>query len=180
MNEEEKVRRCRYCHPVMRNGGIERHCHVDGWTDDKIQTVTKDICEACEKFTSRYIEYPLTIQGMDMNFSEDMKRPQPDCGQLVRISPCGKEYGGKTYIGILLGDLPIGTNISFHLDDQKLHVGATTNPAIFVPELKKVIYGIESWWDEIEKPEDLKDITPEDIQNQWYVALLKELFKEET
>ena len=74
---------------------------------------------------------------------------------------------------LLLGDLPIGAFISFHHDDQKLHISPLCNPAIFVPELKKIIYGCESWWGEIESPEDFKEITSEDINNLWYVQLLK-------
>ena len=32
------------------------------------------------------------------------------------------------------------------------------NPGIFVPELGKIIYGCESWWSEIDNPEDLRDM----------------------
>lgn len=129
--------------------------------------------EECEHYKSRYIEYPLTIQGIQNNFTKDGMRSLYECGGLVKISPCGEEYGNKTYLGILLGDLPIGASISFHHDDQKLHIIPFTNPAIFVPELKKIIYGCESWWGEIESPEDFKEITSEDINNVWYVQLLK-------
>lgn len=174
MKDEKGMVNCRYYHPVMRNGKIERHCHAAGWADDKIKTITEDICKTCEGFKSKYIEFPLIIQGIDNTFSEDSNRSLSECGQLVKISPCGEEYGGKTYLGILLGDLPFEVGISFHHDDQKLHIGATTNPAIFVPELRKIIYGYESWWGKIESPEDLKDITPEIIQDQWYVKLLVE------
>ncbi len=66
--------------------------------------------------------------------------------------------------------IPLG---KFHHDDQKLHVSPYSNPAIFVPELKKIIYGCESWWGEIESPEDFKEITSDDINNVWYVQLLK-------
>lgn len=175
MNEDKKINRCRYSHPSMRTKDLEWHCHVDGWEDEKIKTVTEDICEACEKYSSRYIEYPLTIQGIEDTFAENCKRSLSKCGQLVKIKPCGEEYGGKTYLGILLGDLPIHATVSFHHDDQKLHIGAMTNPAIFVPDMKKIIYGAESWWGEIERPEDLKDIAQDDIQNVWYVKLLNEM-----
>ncbi|MGE4484590.1 MAG: hypothetical protein AB7C97_05690 [Oscillospiraceae bacterium] len=179
MKEDSKMSKCKFVHPVMRKNGMEWHCHIDGWEDDKIKTVAEDICESCEKYKSRYIEYPLTIQGIEQTFIEDCKHHLHGCGQLVKINPCGKGYGGKTYLGILLGDLPIGTTVSFHHDDEKLHIGAWTNPAIFVPELKKIIYGMESWWEEIDKPEDLKDITPEIIQNVWYVKMLNEITKGE-
>jgi len=134
----------------------------------------------CEHFESRYIEYPLTIQGIQNNFTKDGMRSMYDCGTLVKINPCGDEYGNKTYLGILLGDLPIGAYISFHPDDQKLHISPHSNPAIFVPELKKIVYGCESWWGEIESPEDFKEITSEDINNVWYVQLLKEMTAKES
>ena len=177
MDIDKKIDRCRYAHPTIRAKSPEWHCCVDGWEDEKIKTVTEDVCEACEKYSSRYIEYPLTIQGIEDTFANECKQSLHQCGKLVKVAPCGKEYGGKTYLGILLGDLPIGATASFHNDDQKLHIGAMTNPAIFVPALKKIIYGMESWWGEIEKPEDLKDITPDDINNVWYVQLLKGMEK---
>jgi len=175
MEELNKYDRCKYCHPFMGKNHDEYHCVSDGWEDDKVKIITKDVCEDCEKYKSRYIEYPLTIQGIEGSFSEDCTHHLHGCGQLVKINPCGEEYGKKTFLGIMLGDLPISTTVSFHHDDQKLHIGAMTNPAIFVPELKKIIYGCESWWGEIESPDDLKDITNEDIQNTWYVKLLKSM-----
>lgn len=135
--------------------------------------------EDCEHFKSRYIEYPLTIQGIQNNFTKDGMRSMYDCGTLVKINPCGEEYVNKTYLGILLGDLPIGAFISFHQDDQKLHISPHSNPAIFVPELKKIIYGCESWWGEIESLEDFKEITSEEINNVWYVQLLKAMTEKE-
>lgn len=175
----EKLKNCKFCHQFMGKKHVENHCVVDGWEDDKVEIVDADICEKCDRYKSQYIEYPLTVQGIENSFNKDCKYSLSKCGQLVKIKPCGKEYGGKTYLGILLGDLPIEALISFNHDDQKLHIGAMTNPAIFVPELKKIIYGVESWWGKIETPEDLKDITDDDIQNTWYVKLLQSMHKPE-
>lgn len=133
----------------------------------------------CEQFDSLYIEYPLTIEGIDNEFNIKNYLGLYRCGKLVRISPRGDEYKGKTYLGILLGDMPIGVFISFNRENKRLLVTPHSNPGIFVPELKKIIYGYESWWGEIESPEDLKDITTEEINNQWYVQLLKEITKTE-
>ena len=41
-----------------------------------------------------------------------------------------------------------------------------------VPELKKIIYGCESWWHEISSADDFSGISDEDINNTWYVKLL--------
>lgn len=171
-----KMKKCRFYHPCMGKNHDEAHCVVDGWEDEKVKTVTEEICEACNKYDSRYIEYPLTIQGIENTFAEDAKLHLHSCGNLVKITPCGEEYGGKTYLGILLGDLPIAATVSFRHDDQKLYVGAMTNPAIFIPELKKIVYGMESWWSKFGTPEELKDITPEDIKNIWYVKLLNDMY----
>jgi hypothetical protein len=35
--------------------------------------------------------------------------------------------------------------------------------------------GYESWWGQINSPEELKAITDVDIQNVWYVKALKEM-----
>lgn len=129
----------------------------------------------CENFDSKFIEYPLTINGIENNFARDIEFSLHNCGTLVRVSPCGKEYQGKTYLGVMLGDLPIGTHISHSRDTGILSVGAMTNPAIFVPELRKIIYGCESWWGKIESVDDFKEITQEDIDNTWYVKLLKDM-----
>ncbi len=61
---KDKIDRCRYSHPSMRNLG-SYHCVVEGWEDEQVRTVAKEDCESCEKFKSRYIEYPLTIQGIE-------------------------------------------------------------------------------------------------------------------
>lgn len=49
------------------------------------------------------------------------------------------------------------------------------NPAIFVPELKKIIYGCESWWKTIRSVDEFSKISNEDIDNTWYVKLLQSL-----
>lgn len=52
-----------------------------------------------------------------------------------------------------------------------------TNPAIFVPDLNRVVWGMESWWGPIESKEKLHQITDEDISNVWYVKAAKEFNK---
>lgn len=133
----------------------------------------------CEYFESRYIEYPLTIVGIEDNFNRENFKGLYNCGDLVRISPCGKEYRGETFLGILLGELPIEANISFLKTTKTLKISPRTNPAIFIPELKKIVYGCESWWGTIDKPEDIKDITNEEIENVWYMQLLKSMKRDD-
>lgn len=91
--------------------------------------------------------------------------------QLVEIKPCGDE---KTYVGVYLGDFALGA--SYTIEGEELIVKPTfNNPAIFVPDLKKVVFGCESWWRSIENIEDAKEINQEDIDNCWYMQLLKTL-----
>ena len=79
------------------------------------------------------------------------------------------------FLGIYLGDLPIAIHSSFNRKSGVLNNSTMNNSAIFVPELKKIIYGCESWWREIESVEDFKGISKEDIENTWYVKLLRQL-----
>lgn len=98
------------------------------------------------------------------------------CGTPVKIRPCKSEYGDKTYFGIHLGDFAL--SIRHRIDAQgDLHAAHSMhNPAIFVPELNDIIYGCESWWSEIDTPEELqKAITDEVINNVWYMKLLTQL-----
>lgn len=65
---------------------------VWGYEDDEIHTCTEEECEQCKKYDSRYIEYPLTIKGIE-------NRPIEKCGFghtvgcLVAVRPCGEEFG---------------------------------------------------------------------------------------
>lgn len=102
-----------------------------------------------------------------------------DVGGFVAVRPCGNEYEGKTHLGILLGNFPQGVSYSQSKEDPdvievKLSHG---NPAMYVPSLKKTIFGCESWWHEIKQPEDMKNITDEDINSTWYVQALKAIEK---
>ena len=92
-------------------------------------------------------------------------------GALVKVRPCGEEYENKTYLGFLIGEIALGSSITTIDDKIQLNFSGH-NPAIFVPELKKVIYGCSSWWSEIESEEELKEITNNDIENVWYVKML--------
>lgn len=135
-------------------------------------SLEKDV--ECENFKSMYIEYPLTIEGIENKFCDPIIRAS-ECGSLVKVAPCGEEYGGKTYLGILLGYMTIDANISYNTETKNLLVSPSHNPAIFVPELKKIIWGCGSWWGKIKNEEDIKQITSEDIENVWYVKMLKEM-----
>lgn len=92
-------------------------------------------------------------------------------GSLVKVRPCAEKYQGKTYIGILIGDVATGSSISVQ-DDKIICEWSRHNPGIIIPEFGDIVYGMESWWGVIEKEEDLKDVDPESV---WYVKALKHL-----
>lgn len=101
-------------------------------------------------------------------------RHEPN-GKFVKIRPCAEEYNNKTYLGLYIGNVALGFSYNMNDEHQIVMQMDHHNPGIFVFELNKVIYGCESWWGEIGKPEDLKDITDLDINNVWYVQALKSL-----
>lgn len=140
--------------------------------------VTNEDCKACECYKSRYIEYPIQVNAIETEKLEGMMMYASGC--LVQIKPCAEEYKGKTYLGLYLGDLPIMNNISYDEEKQVLKVGAVHNPAIYVFALKKIIFGAESWWHKINSPEEMKEISKEEINNTWYVKLLNSMCQEET
>jgi len=176
--ERKKVSCCMYAH-ISFQDIASWNCVVDGWEDEKVKCVTNEDCEKCGRFKSRYIEYPLTIQGIK-NKDIDTDGLGHTCGCLCEIKPCGKEYEGKSYIGFYLGDLPISIRSSYDEKTGILTNSTMNNPAIFVPELKKIIYGCESWWREIRSVEDFKGISEEEIENVWYVQILKGMVHKST
>lgn len=134
--------------------------------------IEKEHC--CDKFNSKFIEYPFVvdkIENEEIEYGDGLY----NCGSLVAVKPCGEEYQGKTYIGILLGDLPINIISTLNKKSSVLKIFTRKNPAILVPELKKIIFGYESWWRKIDNVDDFKEITNQDIENTWYVKLLSAL-----
>ena len=125
------------------------------------------------------IEFPLTID--DISFVK--RDPVSDglwsgkCGEMVGIRPCADEYEKKTFLGVFIGDIAVSNGA--YLQGTTLRIVPHSNPAIFVPDLNKVIFGYESWWGQIGSVEELHQITNEDINNVWYVKALKALHKEQ-
>ena len=173
INLKDKINRCKYCHLSVEPHSVGFCCTVNGWEDESIRKITKHDCDNCTNFESRYIEYPIVVQNIE-NEKINTKEIGHKCGCLCEVRPCGEEYKGKTFLGLYLGRLPIAIHTSFERNTGVLRNSTMNNPAIFVPELKKIIYGYESWWREIQNAEDFKGITEKDIHDAWYVKLLEE------
>jgi len=114
-------------------------------------------------------EFPMEISGISIRTMPS----GPGVGKLVRVRPVNDK---KTYLGIHLGDLQREVMVARGSKSKQLMLTVRRNPAIWVPDLKKVVWGDSSWWGVIETPEDAERlITDGDIQNVWYVKALKEL-----
>lgn len=168
----ERQKTCRHAFPYMGKNFDKTYCRHKMNTDNESDSiVTNEECEQCKRFKSKYIQYPLTINDIVIEKIEN--HGLHTIGTPVRIRPCAKEYKNKTYLGIYIGELPIQSTVRHNETENKLIIGTMNNPAIYVFELKKIIYGCESYWQPIEKSENLKDISDETIENQWYVKALK-------
>ena len=175
---EKKIERCRFVYTYFRNkdsrGEYVRRCEKEITEDNRWAVTDEAHCEQCEAFKSRYIEYPITVNEIE-NRTIDFRGLGCEQGSLVAVRPCGDEYGKKTYLGFYLGDLPLQNTISFNEEKGILKVGTHNNPAIFVPELGRIIWGCGSWWHEIKSMDELREITDDDISNVWYVKMAKSL-----
>lgn len=123
------------------------------------------------------IEYPIQVDKLTFEKTSVVEDGwMHKAGTFVGVRPVDKEYGGKTYLGIYIGEIALSTVARYDSKQKELIVGpALHNPAIFVFDLGKIIFGCESWWYKIESEEQLKDITNEDIDNVWYVKALKHI-----
>ena len=119
-------------------------------------------------------EFPMEVKDfMFGGFGVDENLTTPT-GTFVAIRPVAEEHENKTFLGIMLGDFPIAQMASFRPSTGKMTVVSNCNPAIYVPDLKKVVFGFESWWGPIKDENHLRQITDEDIENTWYVKAIKE------
>jgi len=130
----------------------------------------------------KQIEYPITVNDITYGNNKALTDYYGgNCGDMVAVRPCGDEYGDKTYLGILLGQIALSQYITFNKESGELEASMCRhNPAMFVPDINKIIYGIGSWWCVIESPDQLGLISDADIENVWYVKALKQLSGAET
>lgn len=118
-------------------------------------------------------KFPLTVSSV-IPRGLSGEPPRPDVGNLVKVRPVGDE---KTYLGVLLGDFIVGVEMGLGSKSGALFVTGMRNPAIYIPALRRVVWGRGSWWAEVSKEDDLsKLITDEVIGEIWYVKALKMMF----
>lgn len=117
---------------------------------------------------------PVTITDIEMIEGSTSYALPIGRRMLVSVRPCAPEFEGKTFLGIYIGDIAQSIGGGTEESTLKLHFSMLC-PAIFVPELNRVIFGYESWWGPIKSEDDLRQITDEDINSIWYVQALKQI-----
>jgi len=123
------------------------------------------------------LKFPVEVAAVEI-LSDRQRSDGAKVGSLVRVRPCAKDCGDKTYLGIFLGDLPLEVDAFYRDKSHKLSIALHRNPAMFVPELKRIVWGCGSWWGPIETPEDAERmITDESIAAQPYVKVLKAMIE---
>lgn len=145
-------------------------------TDPALKVATDGLCEALAEAGPPILTPPFEVHGIAgtgrtslQPWTESERQPHP----WVSIRPVGEEHEGKTFLGVMLGDIATDCVISLS-EDGVLSVGpGRGNPAIYVPELRRVVFGYESWWGYIDGPDELREITDETINGIWYVQALK-------
>ncbi len=124
-------------------------------------------------------DIPFPVEVSKVVPQSKVSRETIPVGTWVAVRPVSDNPDKKTYLGVYLGDLPIkNSTLSYHLKTKELTFLVATNPAIYVDDLKKVVYGYESWWGRIKGPEGMRQITDRDIDNVWYVKALRDLTRE--
>lgn len=176
INDTELQKHEKCCHYLsdfnFDNESIRHYCSPDAKTLGKKWANKHEIdirdCETCSRYESRFIEFPLTVQGIEV------EKPRYWDVEFtpVRVRPCGEN---KTYFGILLGYFPWVIKPKYKKSDGKLIISTISNPCILLPEQKKIVFGAECWWSKIKDMDDVSDITDIDIDNQWYIKLLKDI-----
>lgn len=143
-------------------------------THEPTERIDRSQCEGCKDFVSQYLDFPMRVEDIE---KDDLSYDKPigaRHGDLVRVRPCGEEYGGRTYLGVIVADAPTGITVSYDRERETLRVAQSLhNPLIVIPETHSVTWGYDSWWSVIKSPEELREITDGEIGDTWYVLLAR-------
>lgn len=151
---------------------------MDEANKETAEEAPKDLAAMLEAMAKSIAETEIEqfpVVGLDRE-SSMRARPGgngPTVGSMVKIRPCAAEYEGKTFLGVYLGTFAIDAFVARKKGTEERKIVCNTNPAILVPALKKVIFGVESFWGPIKDEAELRAITDSDIDSLWYVQALK-------
>ena len=122
-------------------------------------------------------KFPMEISAIKVQGFNGATQGMHKAGSMVRIRPVNSE---KTYLGLYLGDMTREIMLARGGKSKVLMLTDRSNPAIWVFDLKKIVWGDSSWWGVVEKDEDIERlISDSDIQNVWYVKALKAMHEQE-
>ena len=125
------------------------------------------------------MEFPITVNKIEQQKAVSFFSSGAWVGKFVSIRPCSDNPDNLTFLGLYVGDLPLSVYIDYKEEEQLLTVSqGFTNPAIFVFDLNKIVYGAESWWGTIDTEDDLRKISDADIDDIWYVKAMRAMAEE--
>lgn len=110
---------------------------------------------------------------------DELEVREPSCcetASLVAVRPCDPRYGGNTYLGVVVGELPTEIGLQRQIcerGEELVVVAEEYNPLIAIPQLNVAVWGYESWWRPIDNM-GLKDISDQEILLQPCMAALIE------
>jgi hypothetical protein len=115
-------------------------------------------------------EYPITINSLKI-FSGISNVEKATVGAPVKVRIAGED---DTHDGFYLGELQTDTPlVAFYPKSKELRLVARRNPALFVPKLNRIVWGMESWWAFVGPGEEKKSISDADIEDTVYVKMMK-------
>lgn len=163
----------------LRGESADEPCQdCDGTGEDQLEKLCgrKAPCERCKGTSRQPKVFPWIVTGIEWDKREALRPAVFSRGiTWVSVRPCDEECKGKTYLGWLLGEIALSQSVRLR-GDGTLEVSMSMhNPAIFVPDLERVVYGAGSWWAAIKTADDLRRISDADVENVWYVRALRAL-----
>jgi hypothetical protein len=167
----------------VRKFAVQEDCHFCEGSGKHVGDDSKN-CPRCKGSGKIASFFPFVVK--DMKFPEidkifnALSFGPGEVGDWVSVR-LANDADKNTYLGIYLGDWAGSFAASINHSTGELVITAGLgNPAIYVPDLKKIVRGYECWWGLIKGPDDLQQITDQTIQNVWYVRALKELSEPST
>ena len=177
-----RCKRCKRAYMDLMDGGALR-CYAtphtgpfgDVYERDDWKQVSSADCDECGEFDPRGLPFPMDVSDILFDEPEVRKPLGAEIGSTVVVRPCDPAFGGKTYLGVLVGETPTQIGLKYDQKRKELIVSHEWfNPMIVIPSERAVVYGYESWW-RVASEEDLRelsDITDEEILSQPYMAAL--------
>ena len=183
VEEHDKFERCAFSELCCSEACDSARCWDSIQKDGSYREIDPRTCETCARFKEKWLSFPMMTENILLEQPPEHPRKPfgANIGDIVAVRPCNPAYGDKTYLGVLVGEMP--TQIGLHsvsYDSNELAVLQDWfNPLIVVPELNVAVWGYESWWRVLKPGEGLEEITDEAILSQPYMAALMEFCRED-